>query len=158
MPTVKILNEPYDNEDAMENLINYICRSGHIGGTGLDPEYALMGMSLVKRLWHKTHGRQVRHFILSFADHEDLTYDELMSVGYAVASYYADRFQIVFGLHFDTGHTHIHFCMNTVGFTDGVMYSGSFADFSAFQAHIQRILPRWKVELVVEHSNYKFRN
>ena len=59
MPLLKILNESYRNEDALENLIYYVCRSGHVGGVGVDPEYALMQMSLVKRLWHKEAGRQM---------------------------------------------------------------------------------------------------
>ena len=62
MPLLKILNESYRNGDALENLIHYVCRNGHVGGVGVDPEYALMQMSLVKCLWHKEAGRQVWHF------------------------------------------------------------------------------------------------
>lgn len=153
MPTLKILNESYSNEDALEHLINYVCRSGHTGGTGLDPEYALMYMSAVKQMWHKTDGRQARHFILSFACDEDLTYDEMTAVAYAVAGYYADRFQVVFGLHFDTDSPHIHFAMNSVSFMDGRMYSEGYADLVAFRDYIQGLMPQWEVKLVVEHSN-----
>ena len=155
MPILKILNESYSNEGALENLINYVCRSGHAGGVGVDPEYALMQMHLIKQLWHKTDGRQARHFILSFADHEDLIYDEAMTLAYKVAAYYGNQFQVVFGIHYDTYHPHIHFAANSVSFVDGYRYSGGFTDFVAFQNYVQQLVPKWKVELIVEHSNEK---
>lgn len=153
MPLLKVLNESYRNEDALENLIYYVCRSGHVGGVGVDPEYARMQMSMVKRLWHKETGRQAWHFILAFAPNEDVTYEEAMAIGYAVAGHYGERYQIVFGLHFDTNYLHLHFAGNTVSFVDGQMRSEGYADFAAFRNYVQSLMPQWDVKLVVEHSS-----
>lgn len=152
MPLLKVLNESYRNEDALENLIYYVCRSGHVGGVGVDPEYARMQMSMVKRLWHKETGRQAWHFILAFAPNEDVTYEEAMAIGYAVAGHYGERYQIVFGLHFDTNYLHLHFAGNTVSFVDGQMRSEGYADFAAFRNYVQSLMPQWDVKLVVAHS------
>lgn len=152
MPLLKVLNESYRNEDALENLIYYVCRSGHVGGVGVDPEYARMQMSMVKRLWHKETGRQAWHFILAFAPNEDVTYEEAMAIGYAVAGYYGEWYQIVFGLHFDTNYLHLHFAGNTVSFVDGQMRSEGYADFAAFRNYVQSLMPQWDVKLVVAHS------
>ena len=116
MPILKIVEESYSNKDAMVNVINYICRGPFIGGLGVNPNCAALQMSLVKYVWYKTGGRQVRHFIVSFAGNESTDPDELMAYGYAIANYYYEKgFQVVFGVHTNTGHLHIHFAVNTVG-------------------------------------------
>ena len=63
MPLLKIVDESYFNEDAMVRVINYVCRSGYIGGLGVNPECAALQMSLVKHVWYKPEGRQIRHFL-----------------------------------------------------------------------------------------------
>ena len=154
MPLLKIVDESYSNEDAMVNVINYICRSGLTSGLGVNPECAALQMSLVKQLWYKTDGRQVRHFILSFSASEPVAPDDLMRYGYAAADYYYEKgFQVVFGIHLDTNHPHLHFVVNTVNFRDGHMYHEGWNDASGLRAHIQTVIPQWSVDMVIEKSN-----
>ena len=77
MPVLIMMNKPYDDKDALEAVVQYICRGGYgyYGGYGVDPRYAVQQMQLVKQLWGKEQGRQVRHFILSFHKDEHIGYD-----------------------------------------------------------------------------------
>lgn len=148
MPVLKIKNASYHGEQSLENVVNYILRSGHVGGLAVDPQYAVYQMELVKQLWHKTEGRQVRHFILSFSNQEVLTYDEAMEYGYQISRYFSNQRQIVFGIHFNTNHLHIHFALNTVSYTEGHMFSAGPSDYWKFRNYIQGLMPQWYVELV----------
>ena len=153
MPSLKIVNEYYFKEDAMVNVMDYICRGGCTGGLGVNPECAALQMSLVKCLWYKEKGRQIRHFILSFSNTESVDHNALMAYGYATAYYYFERgFQVLFGIHCNTLYPHLHFAVNTVNFRDGYMYNEGWGDASALRAHIEGLMPQWRVELVIEKS------
>lgn len=159
MPLLKIVDESYFNEDAMVNVIDYVCRSGYAGGLGVDPECAALQMSMVKQLWHKTEGRQVRHFILSFSAVESIDPDTLMQYGYAVAGYYYQKgFQVVFAGHLDTDYLHLHFVVNTVNFRDGHMYNEGWGDASGLRSYVHANIPQWDVHLVIEESNVQHKN
>ena len=148
MPILKVKNHSYNGEEALENVVNYVLRSGRYGGLAVDPEYAVFQMQLVKQLWSKTDGRQVRHIILSFSEHEVLDYCDAMKYGYQICQYFGDRFQIVFGLHTDTDHIHLHFAINTVSFADGSKFSAGLPDYWKLRNYIQSIIPMWRVDLV----------
>lgn len=157
MPRLIMLNKDYSDADALADVVDYVLRSGIVGGVAVDPEYAVEQMMLVKRLWYQTGGRQVRHFILSFADHEDLPIEDLLDSAYRVALYYGDRFQIVFGLHLDTTHVHLHFAMNTVNYLNGRKYSEGYVEWSQFCNYVQTIFPQWPVELSVSRGEGRSR-
>ena len=153
MPRLTIMNKSYNDDEALPNVINYVLDSSLYGGVSVDPEHAVEQMLLVKQLWHKTAGRQVRHFFLSFADYEDVTIDEAMEYGYRIAEYYGDRYQIVFGLHLNTQHVHLHFAFNTVSYVDGKMYSEGYGGWVSFCNYVQTLFPNWEVTLAVSNGN-----
>lgn len=153
MPILKIKNESYMNADAISNLIQYIQRLGYSGGLAVDLENAAEQMQLVKELWYKTEGRQARHFIVSFSDNEPLEPSDALEYGYSIARYYSGRFQIVFNVHTNTDHIHLHFVMNTVSYLDGQKYSEGRGDYVKFRDYIQSLMPDgWIVQLVTDNS------
>ena len=128
MSILKIVSEPYLNHDALEKEIHgYVFRKALlIGGMSVDPLRAAEQMHLVKSLWFQTDGCQLRHFVLIFNDKECGHINGAWSLrtgAYQVCEYYADQFQIVFGVHQNReGRWHIHFIMNTVSFLTGKKY------------------------------------
>lgn len=80
MPVLIMIDKSYNDEEALHDVISYICRGGYgyIGGYGVDPRYAAEQMQLVKQLWGKEQGRQVRHFIVSFDRAEFISYEKIM--------------------------------------------------------------------------------
>lgn len=126
MAILKIIPGEYLNPDALEKLIHgYVFRKAlRIGGFGVDPECAAEQMHTVKRYWNQTHGKQLHHFVLSFNQWESKEVSssyQLMLGAYDVCQYYADEYQIVFGLHRPASSTnwHIHFVVNNVNFVTG---------------------------------------
>lgn len=145
MSCLKIDPEPYMNHDALEILIHgYVFRKAKlIGGLSVDPVYAAEQMHLVKDLWFQNNGRQLRHFILNFSDKESshISGPESLYVGaYQVCGYFADEYQIVFGVHYKDERWHIHFVMNNVSFVTGKRYRDTkFGDLD-LRCHIYSCL------------------
>ena len=94
-------------------------------------------MQLVKEYYHKTDKRMMRHIVVSFED--DISPYNAYFLGWQIAAYYADRFQIVFGVHEDAGNIHIHLVFNTVSFVDGLKYSGGRSDLAAFKHYVNYV-------------------
>lgn len=150
MPVLIMINKSYNDEEALHNVIGYICRGGYgyIGGYGVDPRYAAEQMQLVKQLWGKEQGRQVRHFIVSFDRAEFVSYEKIMQIGFDICRYY-HKYQSVYGLHGDTDHLHLHFAVNTVSYKDGKMYAEGISDWHRLRGYIQGLMPQWYVDLRV---------
>ena len=137
MSVFKMIDESYKEMEALENLINYAvkeehCKEGVYGAQGLlkrNPEEMLQQMYDTKHAFHKTGGRQAKHFILSFSKEEEefIGLDEALAIGYTVAGYFP-KWQIVFGVHTNTDNLHIHFVMNTVSFEDGLKFNMGFSE------------------------------
>ena len=129
MPIFKEVNESYFGPQTLRNVLNYVLRSGDVGGLAVDPAHAHEQMLLVKQIWNKLGGRQIRHFIVSFAPHEFLLPDDARTYAYQIARYYS-----------------AHFAFNTVSYQDGKMYSGGRGDYYSLINHIQSCMPQWTIK------------
>ena len=121
MPSLKIVPDPYNNTDALDNVINYIFRKAStIGGMSVDPAYAADNMKLVKKIWFQEYGRQLRHFVLCFSEVESAALCDsfLIELAYMICDYYRREYQIVFGIH-KSSKKHIHFVVNSVNYLTG---------------------------------------
>ena len=153
MPVLIMMNKPYNDEDALVILVNYVCRMGYgyCGGYGVDVRYGAQQMQVVKELWGKNRGRRVRHFILSFGASEKIGHEQAMRLGFHICQYY-QKYQSVYGLHEDTDHLHLHFAVNTVSFETGKMYSEGISDWHCLRGYIQGLLPRWHVDFKISEG------
>lgn len=144
MAYYKNIAKPYIDYNSLDKVINYICQpektpSGLIGGLSIlatTPEDIIMQFNAIKELFHKEDGKQVRHFILSFSFYQHLSYENLFIMARLIAGYYAEFYQIVYSVHEDTTHPHIHFVMNTVNFRNGLKFDEGYADYYKFMNHI----------------------
>ena len=146
MPCLKIVPESYANSDALDCLIRYIySKSYRIGGLSVDPAHAAEQMKLVKQLWYKENGCQLLHFILAFSPWESewiKSAGELIPLAYEVCSFFAEDYQIIFGVHHSkAGLWHIHFVVNSVSFTTGERILRKTNTYLALKYHIQSCLP-----------------
>ncbi len=154
MPVLIMMNKPYQDEEALETVVDYVLRpgNGYCNGYGVDMNYPVQQMQQVKELWGKDHGRRVRHFILSFSRSESIGYEQIMRVGLDICRYYAE-YQSVYGLHTDTDHLHLHFAVNTVSYKTGKMYAEGLSDWHRLRGYIQGLLPQWYVDLRVSDGS-----
>lgn len=142
-------NPKYHDENSLYNVIAYCCnpakaKSGLIGGFGIDPPYAAEQMDALARAYRKADGIRLRHMVLSFnaANNAEkrIRPDMAFYIAYQAAWYYGQTYQILFAVHEDKPHRHVHFVMNTVSFQDGHKYAGKKEDYYSFQRYLQRIL------------------
>lgn len=59
-------------------------------------------------------------------------------LSWQIAAFYADRYQIVFGVHDNTDNVHMHFVFNTVRFVDGLKYSESYSDLYKLNVYVDK--------------------
>ena len=140
----------YENDAAVERVIEYVCRLNkpkQIGGLGvypLQPEYMICQFKAVKNYYGKIAGKQIFHLIISFDKSLNFSIEEIVEMGYAIAAYWGAERQVVFAVHDDTLNKHIHIVINSVAYTNGA-YKAFYAldeirDYidSVVQAEIDR--------------------
>lgn len=129
--TVKIVNGAYENDDAVENVINYALRMGDmqiVGGYGVtltSAEDIINQFYTVKKLYNRMNGKQVVHIMFSVDKTSFLNPVQVKILGNLLGQYFGDERQVVFGVHTDTEHLHIHMVINTIAFTNG-SYKGYY--------------------------------
>ena len=106
-------------------------------------------MRLTKEQFDKTDGRQYYHFVQSFDKQDDLSPQEVHTMGLELAQREFPNFEVLVATHVDTGHFHNHLVVNSVSFQDGKKLHQSAADLQAHRmvndeicaAHGLEILP-----------------
>lgn len=147
----------YHDDQAIPVLTQYAFNDektiGYIGGWAVDPRYAAYEMELLDKLYHKEEGVRLRHWGIFFDDadlmpltaylHCDMT-TAAYYLGYEFSAFYADRYQIIFGVHAERGVPHLHFVMNTVSYVDGHKYSGSKTDYYAYLKYAKSVATKYR--------------
>ena len=90
----------------------------------------------VKRYYNSFGSKLVRHFVVSFDTKDYITAPEAYIIANQICAFWADRFQVVFGVHQDTKHLHIHFVVNTTSFVDGKILSQSYGELAALRKYV----------------------
>ena len=124
----------YQDDDAIPQLIGYITqkyKTPHqlIGGFHNDVQNPAGSMIAVSNHFGKNSRIRLHHFVLSFDYSLNGAYHLLWDIGLGVASEIAKRHQIVFAVHEDTNHIHIHFVFNAVSYVDGKKYHGGKTEY-----------------------------
>lgn len=130
----------YDNNsyyDAVHYILNPT-KAAYIGGGGLtDLQHAAEEMQQTAERFGKNSGKRLRHSELSFATSENITPELAGQYADKIIQHYSSEFQILYAVHQNTDHTHIHFLMNQVSYIDGHRYQGKKKDYYDFQKHIR---------------------
>ena len=152
-PVIQIVNESYKHPQSVYFVTRYVthnkdgswlqfCGSPNTSMRDIEGQ-----MMCVKRYFGKMSGRQVRHFFISFDNESGLIPPDLDRIGMNVCYYYSDRYQIVYGVHEDTDHLHIHFAMNTVSYVDGSMYSSGYEDSYRLTNYVTDVLKKYNKDI-----------
>jgi len=126
----------------LKRVIDYITDTNKtcndlVGGNVVNKDNALSRMSVVKEYYNKCGGREYIHFVVSFKNQQnaDIIYD----IANKISELYKE-YQVLFAVHLNTQHTHIHFIINTVCLTDGHKYSQSKSDMKRLKESIESII------------------
>lgn len=87
----------------------------------------------------KNSGKRLRHSILAFDEGEIVTPEMADAFARQIITHYSPYFQIVYAVHTNTKHIHIHFVMNQISFVDGHRYYGKKQDYYSFQRHMKDV-------------------
>lgn len=126
MAILKIINNPVDSVESLENLCNYVTdRSksksyeNFIGGKNLEPENAFNEMVYTQELFDKSFGRRAYHFTVSFGGCEPIMPRDAYDIGYDIANTFFSDYQLLFNVHTTQEQLHLHFALNPVSLSNG---------------------------------------
>lgn len=151
MAVFKVMPEKYQNKDAVEKTIRYITGNNNapedkvlsVGGLGVDYENfqnAIEQFKITKSVYHKEDKRQVLHMVVSFDDgrEKSLQESDIEELSYQIGRLLSrESYQIIWGIHRNTGHTHIHYIINSVSYETGEKYRMEHRESDIFQQRIQ---------------------
>lgn len=147
MAVVKIVNNPCDTNYALENLCAYVVRYdrtlGFVGGRGLRPSCAVAAMNETMELWDKKFGRRAYHIVISFADELVIMPDEAMEIAYEVSSFFFPVYQVLWGVHREQDHMHIHFAVCTTSLLNGLKMHIDFELKRKLDLAVESIVQRY---------------
>lgn len=140
----------------LNGMVKYAKRSEkdeHIllDGLGLNHQYAAEEMFLGKQLCHKLSKRQYKQFIFSFDENVNLSYETIAEIGYKIGAYYANDYQILMTIHFDTNNTHIHYVLNTINVNTGQKFRSSRSDLYNYKLYINKILQEYELSPIQQY-------
>ncbi len=140
----------YRNKDAIHNVIHYINNSSKLvhnikGALGCNYDSSksiTKDMLDVQKCFNKKKGKRINHFTVCFspAEEEILQIDDYLTIGYKIASFFPNEYQIFFALHENTDNMHIHFAMNPVSFVTGKKFHWQKKDSHALKCRVEEIL------------------
>lgn len=151
-------SEKYHDTDAYHDITEYIFNSHksnekYHGGIAINPKQAELEMETLA-YWHgQDKGARLRHMILSFTKWEINDPLRANALAWEIARFYGDRYQIVWSVHQNTEHIHIHFVMNRVSYIDGKKYKGDKKDYYDFQRYMRGILEPLGIDLHIVKDN-----
>ena len=150
MSCLKHVNQDYTKPGVTHTLIKYVYSHAHAsGGLAVDPNHAAEQMERYRKIWGKPDGQQVVHYVYALSEEESariVSTGRIIQLAYAICTYFADSYQIIFGVHRDE-RWHIHFVMNSVSYVDGRRYPGRESDDQRLAAYIHALTGYW-VELI----------
>lgn len=139
-------NNRYKDENAVENLVNYVYdhpEDNLIDGINIssDRDMAIMQMKKLKKLQRNTEGRQAVHFIVSNWMFNRIPAGNLLSIGRKIAEIFQNKYQILLVVHAPTagGSRHLHFVINTVSLSGRKLHM-NWKEFEAFRNEIETIV------------------
>ncbi len=157
MATFKVIGKgddgKYFDDLALNNVINYVlnpikAKSRMIGAYGFQIEFAAQQMEFVSRAYNNYDKLRLRHFIISFADNDCILPCDAIYIAQRAAEFYANRYQIIFGIHEDADHLHIHIVMNQVSYLDGRKYSGSKKEHYDFVNYMKDVFYSFGIDFI----------
>lgn len=145
----------YTNDNALECVLNYMFRKKGDkddlipeikGGYGINMESTktiIEDMNMVKSVYEKSGGRQLRHFSVNLSEEETREISDLRRFAYDISGYYGDRYQAVFAVHKKDRGVHIHVCMNSVSFVDGKKFTDRNGGLKEYKEFVNDVIKHY---------------
>lgn len=96
----------------------------------------------IKQYYNDFGGKLLRHFVISFDKKDYFTVADAMILAFKICGFFSSRFQVMYAVHQNTKHIHIHFVVNTTSFVDGKRLSDSYEDRAQFKKYVRKCYNR----------------
>lgn len=147
MSIFRCINGKNNDRDFLEKKKDYITDSVKtnggelVGSNACLREHGLKDWYTVKKIHHKSGGKQGEHFALSLTpDDKTNSNDKYMELAEQIACSIFDKFNCIYSVHTDSKYRHIHLLINSVSFVDGKRYHSSKSDLATTRLKINHIL------------------
>ena len=154
MSLIKIINGANNDKDFIPQIHKYMVddvktRKGKlVGASNCFKEHAVKDFMTVKKLYHKTHGRQGIHMVLSITPDILKNSDEVyMEIANRMANYFS-KYQSVYAVHKDSKYRHIHMVLNSVSFQNGKKFSQSKQELNQLKGYFNHILEEYNLDII----------
>ena len=154
MSVVKMINIKNQTHRKIRDVVSYISADSKtnggksVGSRGFLTKHIVTEMIAVKKLHHKTGGRQFIHIAISLTPDELHRPDDLyLSVAAECVKLFPE-FQSFYAVHHDTEIRHLHIVLNTVSPTSGRKFSQSKSDLHRLKQRCNDILHRFGFDLI----------
>lgn len=152
---VKRVNASYSKEGDIFRVMRYMCSEKDCGerlsywntrGLPKDLEKASARVEQSQTYLGKDSGRRINHLIVSFP--ETVQDEKIVYIAAErLADLFGEEYALLYGVHQDTDHLHIHFAMNTVSYRTGKKFHTSRKEFQAWKEEIktcaEAVLEEW---------------
>ena len=149
MATFKVIglgqDGKYMDDYSREDVIAYVLRNDKtphhcIGGAAVNVYNAFQEMTLLAQAFYKDSGLRLRHSVISFENSENIGINEVDQIARHAIAYYSGAYQIIYAVHEDAEHLHIHLVMNSVSYLDGKKYHGDKKDYYGFINYMKSVV------------------
>ena len=118
------------DDNARDSVIAYCLQKKktphHLfGGRAINIENAAFEMDTLSSLYNNNEKVRLRHSVISFDSSDHINLKGIEGFAKAAVNYFGDRYQIIYSVHEDTEHYHVHLVMNQVSYLDGRKYTGT---------------------------------
>lgn len=156
MPNLIFKISNYRNEDAIENVVNYIVNSDYIENVGMNGCFLYPGQPLsegitnsfnaVKNVYYKNDRQLVQHIVVGFDANECIKEYEARVIASQISDYFFQKgFQTFWGVHWGSGdsdsYRHIHMAVNTINGMNGSRFFATFDDRNDLKIRLQSVYP-----------------
>lgn len=142
MANLIMIQKIYNTPEALENVVNYTIRSdktdGYIGGQNTLVNAATDCMMSVIN-YYKSSGKLLEHFVLSFDNTDIISLENIYLLAYNICSLFSE-YQIVFRIHLDSDHKHVHFALNTTNIKNGSKFSFGYQETYQLLTDVRTLL------------------
>ena len=159
-PIIKFINGNNNDKNYIKDTYEYIAAPSKTDNGRLVTTYGVAGkdpvawMITVKRVWHKTNGKQGEHFIVSFPEDFDKTPDDLLKIMREIVEANFHGYSAVIAVHLDAIHLHSHVLLNSVSCENGKKFSQSPSDLNKLKLKINEILNNHGINIIRDSVNH----
>lgn len=150
MAVFKLISNPYDTDEALQNVVNYILNPkkslGYVGAQNMLLCNPINQINAVQKFYYKQSGKQVWHFIISFDELEAPYLAAIYFLSYDICSFFAEN-QMIFAVHCNTAHPHVHFALLPINLATGKKVSFDHATLFEFLKYIRGLLRPFGISL-----------